>query len=183
MLYAIWPNNIAADVLVPCVAKSAATMSMYCMCGLYGSLVSKMQDFGYFGVLACQGMMHVYVCWKDSVRKVCIFLIHLLFYLFIFAVCLNNQLTGRMIGRWNQILRDSYGVAMIRVWSAFQLLTEADFIIINTITHWGRDKIAAILKSTFWNTFSWMKIYEFWLVFHWSLFPRVQLTIFQHWFR
>ena len=28
-----------------------------------------------------------------------------------------------------------------------------------------------------------MKIYKFWLRFHWNLFPRVQLTIFQHWFR
>ena len=33
------------------------------------------------------------------------------------------------------------------------------------------------------NTFPWMKMYEFQLKFHWSLFPRVQLTISQHWFR
>ena len=26
-------------------------------------------------------------------------------------------------------------------------------------------------------------MYKFWLKFHWSLFLRVQLTIFQHWFR
>ena len=26
-------------------------------------------------------------------------------------------------------------------------------------------------------------MYEFWLIFHWSLFPSVLLTIFQHWFR
>ena len=31
--------------------------------------------------------------------------------------------------------------------------------------------------------FSWMKIYEFRLKFHWSLFLRFQLTIFQHWFK
>ena len=30
---------------------------------------------------------------------------------------------------------------------------------------------------------SWMKMHEFRLRFHWSLFPRVQLTIFQHWLR
>ena len=35
----------------------------------------------------------------------------------------------------------------------------------------------------FSNGFSWMKLYEFWLKFHWSLFLAVQLTIFQHWFR
>ena len=54
------------------------------------------------------------------------------------------------------------------------------------LTHWGiwgRDKMAAISQTTFSNGFSWMKIYEFQLKFHWSLFLRVQLTIFQHWFR
>ena len=33
------------------------------------------------------------------------------------------------------------------------------------------------------NGFSSTKMFEFQLEFHWSLFPRVQLTIFQHWFR
>ena len=33
------------------------------------------------------------------------------------------------------------------------------------------------------NAFSWMKMHQFWLRFHWSLIPRVQLTIYQHWFR
>ena len=48
---------------------------------------------------------------------------------------------------------------------------------------WGWDKMAAIFQKTFSNTFSWMKIYEFQLRFHWSLFLRVKLTIFKHWFR
>ena len=51
------------------------------------------------------------------------------------------------------------------------------------LTHWGRDKMAAISQTTFSNPFSWMKIFEFRLKFHWSLFLRFQLTIFQHWFR
>ena len=51
------------------------------------------------------------------------------------------------------------------------------------LTHWGRDKKAAILQTTLSNAFSWMKMLEFQLKFHWSLAPRVQLTIFQHWFR
>ena len=50
------------------------------------------------------------------------------------------------------------------------------------LTHWCWDKIAAIFQTTLWNRFSWMKMYQFWLISHWS-FPRVQLTIFQHWFR
>ena len=52
-----------------------------------------------------------------------------------------------------------------------------------SLTHWGREKIDAILQTTFSNAFSRMKMYEFRLGFHWSLFLRVQLTIFQHWFR
>ena len=45
------------------------------------------------------------------------------------------------------------------------------------------DKMAAISQTIFSDAFSWMKNFEFWLKFHWSLFPRAQLTISQHWFR
>ena len=51
------------------------------------------------------------------------------------------------------------------------------------VTHWGRDKMDATLQATFFNAFSWVKIVKFRLQFHWSLSARVQLTIFQHWFR
>ena len=51
------------------------------------------------------------------------------------------------------------------------------------LTHWGQDKIDAILQTTFSNAISWMKMFEFRLKFHWSLFLKVQLTIFQQWFR
>ena len=51
------------------------------------------------------------------------------------------------------------------------------------LTHWGWDKIAAIFQTTFSNAFSSLKMYQFLLRFHWSLFLSVQLTIFQHWFR
>ena len=51
------------------------------------------------------------------------------------------------------------------------------------LTHWGRDKMAAIFQTTSPSGFSWMKMYEFRLTLHWSLFLGVQLTIFQHWLR
>ena len=51
---------------------------------------------------------------------------------------------------------------------------------INTL---GPRQMDAISQTTFSNGFSWMKVFEFRLKFHWSLFPRVQLTKFQHWFR
>ena len=44
-------------------------------------------------------------------------------------------------------------------------------------------QMAAFFQTTFSNAFSWMKMYQFRLRFHWGLFLLVQLTIFQHWFR
>ena len=52
-----------------------------------------------------------------------------------------------------------------------------------SLTHWGRDKMAANLQTTLSKAFSWMKVFEFRLKFHWGLFLRVQLSIFQLWFR
>ena len=52
-----------------------------------------------------------------------------------------------------------------------------------SLTHCGRDKMDAISQTTFSNAFSWMKMFEYRLKFHWSLFLRVQLTMSQHWFR
>ena len=43
--------------------------------------------------------------------------------------------------------------------------------------------MAAVSQTTHSDAFSWMKMLEFRLRFHWSLFQRAQLTIFQHWFR
>ena len=54
---------------------------------------------------------------------------------------------------------------------------------ISVLTHWGRDKMEAISQTAFWSAFSWMKMFAFRLKFHWSLFLKVQLKIFQHWFR
>ena len=51
------------------------------------------------------------------------------------------------------------------------------------LIHRGRDKMAPIFQTTSSNTFSWMKMHKILSRFHWSLFPRVQLTIFQHWSR
>ena len=56
-------------------------------------------------------------------------------------------------------------------------------LLLTWLTHWGRNKMAAVFQTKFWNRFYWMKIYEFRLQFHWSLFLGVQSTIFQHCFR
>ena len=59
----------------------------------------------------------------------------------------------------------------------------SDVMLILHLTQWGWDKMAAILQTTNSNTFCWIKMFEFQLKFHWSLFLRVQLTISQHWLR
>ena len=51
------------------------------------------------------------------------------------------------------------------------------------LTHWGWDQMAAIFQTTFSTPFYWMKMFELRLNFHWNWFLRVQLKIFQHWFR
>ena len=63
------------------------------------------------------------------------------------------------------------------------LLSSLYWGMVGNLTHWGRDKMADISQTTLSNPFSLMKIFEFRLKFHWSLFQRFQLTIFQHWFR
>ena len=40
------------------------------------------------------------------------------------------------------------------------------------LTHWSRDKMDAISQTTLSKAFSWMKMFEFRLTFHWSLFLR-----------
>ena len=47
----------------------------------------------------------------------------------------------------------------------------------------GQDKVEGMLRTTFSNAFSKMKIYEFRLRLLWCLSFRVQLTISQHWLR
>ena len=51
------------------------------------------------------------------------------------------------------------------------------------LSHWGRDKMENVSQTIFPNVFSSINVIEFWLTFHWSVFLKPQLTIFQHWFR
>ena len=52
-----------------------------------------------------------------------------------------------------------------------------------SLTHLPLDKMAAISQMIFSYAFLWMIIFVFWLEFHSNFFPRVQLTITQHWVR
>ena len=56
-------------------------------------------------------------------------------------------------------------------------------LVLQALTHWGRDEMNDISQTTFSNVFSSTKMFEFRIKFHWSLFVRDQLTISQDWFR
>ena len=76
------------------------------------------------------------------------------------------------------------GVGNPQKTSDFTMETPSNIaFMVSLSTHWGRDKMDAISQTTFSNAFSWMKMSEYRLKFHWSLFLRVQLTISQYWFR
>ena len=49
------------------------------------------------------------------------------------------------------------------------------------VTHWGRYKMDAILQTTFSYAFSWMKMYEYRLMFPWSLFQATSHYLDQWW--
>ena len=70
----------------------------------------------------------------------------------------------------------SFMKLFLNIWDVIVILMI--HIIHTSLTHWGRDKM-----DTFSSAFSWMKTFEFRLNFPWSLFRRVQSTIFKHWFR
>ena len=72
-------------------------------------------------------------------------------------------------------------LALISLMARYQILVDAQAGYSLTLGGW--DKMAAIFQATFSNVFSWMKMLEFRLKFHWSLFASVQLTIFRNWFR
>ena len=49
-------------------------------------------------------------------------------------------------------------------------IAPSDQMLSYALTHWSRDKMAAISQTMSSNAFSWMKMYEFRLIFHWRLF-------------
>ena len=57
-----------------------------------------------------------------------------------------------------------------------------EHVMIGTLlTHWGRSKLSPFRRRYFQVHFL-MKMYEFRLIFHWTLFLMFELTIFHYWF-
>ena len=103
-------------------------------------------------------------------------------YLMVFIICSHPVFPSRN----NRFTRSPTKRFMCqKIYLCHWVLSDYAYDIVppHILTHWGRDKIAAVSQTTLSNAFSWMKMLEFRLRFHWSLFLSVQLTIFQHWFR
>ena len=49
--------------------------------------------------------------------------------------------------------------------------------IADCVIRWGHNNMKDILQTTYWNALSWQKIFAFLIKFHWSLFPRVCLSV------
>ena len=91
-------------------------------------------------------------------------------------------LIARLMGQHGAHLGPNLPFWVVPYTMLFRLLPKGFRLDGSHLTHWARDKMAAI-SQTFSNAFSCIKMYEFRLKFHWSLFSKVQLTIFHHWFR
>ena len=79
--------------------------------------------------------------------------------------------------------RTHYDVTVMLTKPSAELGIDAYSRLSIALTHWGRVRLDAISQTTFSSAFYWMEMYELRLKIHWSLFLRVQLTLFQHWFR
>ena len=140
--------------------------------------------------------------WRDHVECFALFLF------FVFVFMLGNLSYGFNAKRFHKILPWYYLISenkfqimnRHRKWKQIRGLSQHKETIIPRpsylynrnptsrktsyiLIHWGRDKMAAIFQTTSSNAFSWMEKCKLGLLFHWSLFPRVQLIIFQYWFR
>ena len=107
----------------------------------------------------------------------------------IFIISWMKTVVSWFILNWSLYLRVKLlTLVQIKVWCQTGDKPLTDIMCQNpgpssSLTHWGRDKMDAISQTIFSGAFSWMKMFEFRLKFHWSLFLRFHLTIFQHWFR
>ena len=72
-----------------------------------------------------------------------------------------------------------------KLWAIWGVYGNMNQLFFYYTTHWDRDKMTAISPTTHShsNAFCWKRMSEFRVTFHWSLFPMVQLAIFQYWFR
>ena len=109
--------------------------------------------------------------------------------IYIIAVCWNSLTGMTRISLFHTFSIPSAYVLAVRGVMSSAVIIVAKFFrnspasTNDGLTHWGRDRMADVSQTTFPNAFSWMKSVVILFEFHWGLFPGVQLTISEHWFR
>ena len=80
---------------------------------------------------------------------------------------------------------NTWGVADAKIhrWTGSTMVQIRPTLFRHKPFHLPLNKMDAISQMTFSNIFLWMKGFVFWMIFHWSMFLRIKLTVFQHWFR
>ena len=94
----------------------------------------------------------------------------------------GNPYTGKTVSLyWDALRRHLWCVNIVAKSVSWGSVSIPSMWLLKLITPWT--KWPPFWQTTLSNEFSWMKMVEFWFKFHWNLFPWVQLTIGQHWFR
>ena len=94
-----------------------------------------------------------------------------------FNVCLNY-----IVGNFKETLWDSIQKYLPHTLKD-KVLCKVDILSLLSVNTLRPRQNSTILQKAFSNAFSWMKMCKFRLKLHWSVFPRAQLTILQHWIR
>ena len=86
-------------------------------------------------------------------------------YIYIYANCLCRTQESS--------LQKFHIVIYHHIWSWVSQIRNLSLWCYWSLTHWGRHKMAAVFQTLFSGACSWMKMFQFRLKFHWTLFVRV----------
>ena len=128
-------------------------------------------------VKICHSLYDIVDIFGSQTRKSSLHILH------ICKTCQNSKWSDLSMIKynWSFCLDDNFHICLL--WHFTPVLQQEAvkgtiFLSLQALTHWGRDKMAAVFQTTLSNAFSWMKMLWFWLKCHWSSFLLVQLTIF-----
>ena len=127
------------------------------------------------GFQVCAARYGFNMCWNSvEGTRICIYILSSL--VMIKMMCMVESLS--YLTSTGSYLNVQHGYNLTSYWPGnkndqgifrheFNLLSSKWFVSWQ-LKHWGQDKMATIGQTTFSDVFSWMKIYEFRLIFHWS---------------
>ena len=82
----------------------------------------------------------------------------------------NENANWKIIMEWGTFWIYQYELLVLTMITHLPILNI--MYIVNDLTHWDQDKMAAISQTAFSNALYWMQMFELHLKFHWGLFPK-----------